>query len=65
MPNKKLIPTKAQVAGSTVYVLNQNNTNRWSFQVQPGFDDKGKRLSQEDLNDKAIEIAACYNKRMY
>ncbi|GER21301.1 hypothetical protein [Variovorax boronicumulans] len=49
-----------QVAGSTVYVLNDHYrpSNLWAARVQPGFDGNGHRLSEEDCELIAQKIAA-------
>jgi hypothetical protein len=49
-----------KVAGSTVYVLNDERkpSNLWSANVQPGRDDEGRRISQEACEAVAQQIAA-------
>lgn len=48
-----------QVVGSTVYVLNAQRkpSNLWWATVQPGFDDEGRRLSDEACKAIAQQIA--------
>ena len=46
------------VADSTIYVLNAQGYNRWSANVQPGQDDDGKRISDEECKSIARALAA-------
>lgn len=43
---------------STLYVLNARGTNRWWASVQPGQDDDGKRISDEECRAIARQLAA-------
>ncbi|MFW6002626.1 MAG: hypothetical protein ACOCQD_04735 [archaeon] len=47
----------------TVYQLNKNGENRFYLTVQPGFDDDGNRISDEELEEIARLISA--SKDMY
>lgn len=47
-----------QVAGNCVYVLNASGYNRWWFNVQPGQDDQGKRITDEECKAIAQQVAA-------
>lgn len=49
---------EVRVAGATVYVLNVDGVNRWSAQVQPGFDDGDQRVSYAECQTIAQRIAA-------
>lgn len=40
---------KAKGDESFVYELNEQGSNRWFFQVQPGFESDGTRTSEEEL----------------
>lgn len=42
----------------TVYALNKNHTNRIWLQVQPGRDDEGRRVSEDEVMRYARLIAA-------
>lgn len=50
--------TQAEVVGSTVYVLNERGTNRWWASVQPGQDDNGERISDEECQRIAHALAS-------
>ncbi|KQP02499.1 hypothetical protein ASF45_20820 [Pseudorhodoferax sp. Leaf265] len=47
-----------RVAGATVYALNIDGVNRWSAQVQPGFDDNDQRVSDAECQTIARRMAA-------
>lgn len=44
--------------GATVYALNARGVNRWSFNVQEGFDDDDKRIGEDERLAIAIKAAA-------
>lgn len=45
------------VQGATVYVLNEQGVNRWSALVQPGRDDAGARVTEEECAAVARALA--------
>ena len=47
--------------GTFVYVLNARGSNLFSFGVQPGFNDDGKRVSHDDLEQITSEIVQAVN----
>lgn len=47
-----------RVDGATAYVLNADGMNRWTAQVQPGYNDAGKRVSDAECQSIARRIAA-------
>lgn len=49
---------KVLVVRATVYVLNSAGVNRWSAQVQPGFDDNDQRVSDAECQTIARRMAA-------
>lgn len=51
------------VTGSTLYLLNDRGFNRWSAQVQPGQDDDGKRITDEECAAVAGALASSQRKR--
>lgn len=46
------------VQDATVFVLNTQGVNRWWATVQPGFDDSGKRISEQECEEVAMRLAA-------
>lgn len=48
---------QVRVQGSTVYALNDQGTNRWSATVQPGRDNAGARVSDEECLSIARALA--------
>ena len=55
---------KAKCDGATVYMLNANGVNLWSFSVQAGKDDRGGRTSDAEIDCIARIACAALNKEL-